>query len=61
MTERRLPTREEIEAYISEEGCICLKQVDTYQNQDSVVIMNPHDVPIIIKWLQELLEEVEKP
>jgi hypothetical protein len=58
---RRLETREAIEAYISENGFICLKQDATADSgdPDSIIAMMPHDVPLIIKWLQDILKEVE--
>lgn len=57
MTERKIETRYGIEAYISEKGFICLKQEDPMQDEDQVIIMDPIDIPVIIKWLQELVEE----
>jgi hypothetical protein len=57
--ERKLPSREEIEAYISADNCIVLKQGPVpYEDHDNLIVMCPQDVPIVIKWLQELLEEV---
>ncbi|MCM0082310.1 hypothetical protein L4X63_11990 [Geomonas sp. Red32] len=58
--ERKLPAREEIEAYIGGDGCLCLKQGPfPYEDHENIIAMCPQDVPIIIKWLQELLEEVK--
>jgi len=57
--ERRLEAREAISAYVDEQGFICLRQEDTTGNDDAVIILNPSDVPTVIAWLQELLDEVK--
>jgi hypothetical protein len=62
MKEKKLETRYGIEAYISETGNICLKQDDPQgirEGEQPIIIMNSHDVPTVIRWLQELLEEAK--
>lgn len=56
----KLPSRGEIEAYLNTEGHICLRQYHECSD-DGHIKMCPHDVPIIIGWLQQLLDEIEEP
>lgn len=54
MTEMKLKGRDEIEAYISEGGYICLKQDNPMGEDPSIITMLHHDIPQIIAWLQQL-------
>lgn len=58
-SEMKLPGREEIEAYVSEAGFICLKQQDALGNDPSIIMMFPSDVPVVIGWLKQLAEQEE--
>lgn len=58
MAERRLELREAIEAYISKNGMICLKQEDLQGHGDTVIYLTAADVPVVVRWLQELAEEL---
>ena len=55
----RIPGRDEIEAYISQGGFICLKQINTHESDPSIVSIWPSDVPMIIGWLQALKAEAD--
>ena len=53
----KLLGRETIEAYISEGGYICLKQENSMGEDPEIITMLPHDIPHIVKWLQQLANE----
>ncbi|MBI4833161.1 MAG: hypothetical protein HY801_16720 [Candidatus Lindowbacteria bacterium] len=57
MPKRRIEGRESIEAYISQSGFICLSQPDPLDNGENIIQMTEFDVPLIVEWLQELLQE----
>lgn len=58
MSERKIETTFGIEAYISESGGVALKQEDP-MGVDQIVLIETRDVPTIVKWLNELLEEIK--
>jgi len=47
----------EVKVYTAEDGCICIEQeiphTDTYP-----ISLNPEQVDIVIKWLQEAKNEI---
>ncbi len=61
MPERKLPNTGEIHVDITTEGMIDITQYygDGHSNE-SVVSLAPYQVPAIIKWLQECLDELQK-
>jgi hypothetical protein len=46
-----------VEVYVSETGHVCIKQDDP-MDEPSIVALEPNQVPRIIEWLQECLEEI---
>ncbi|MBW8017134.1 MAG: hypothetical protein FVQ82_13190 [Planctomycetes bacterium] len=49
---------EELEVYVSEENNVCIKgSYDIHAEVDSIVIMNPEQVDVVIQWLQEAKSE----
>ncbi len=52
---RSIPHKPSTEAYISTKGFICIKQEDI--GGDHSILLDTHDVPKVILWLQELLKE----
>ncbi len=55
--ERRMEARYATEVYISEAGNICIKQ-DVPMEEETLIVLEPAQVPRIIEWLQECLEEI---
>ncbi len=55
-TEMKSPGRDAIEAYISEDGYICLRQT-AEMGGDTIVMLLPHDIPQVIEWLQCLAKK----
>lgn len=58
--EMRLPGRDAIEAYISQDGMICLKQDDPCSPDPNVVVMLKNDVPTVVQWLQRLAVQLDQ-
>lgn len=56
---RRIEGTEPIEVYISEKGYVCIKQECMLGGDDSIVMMLPLHVPLVIKWLQEAAEQLD--
>lgn len=56
---RRIEGTEPIEVYISEKGYICLKQESMIGDDDSLVVMLPLHVPLVVKWLEEAAAQLE--
>ena len=54
----KLPAREPIEAYITEDRVICLKQESLVGEDPAMIILLPSDVPTVIGWLNELVAEL---
>ncbi len=59
-TEMKSPGRDAIEAYLSDDGYICLKQTDEL-GDDAIVMLLPHDIPQVIEWLQCLARQFPAP
>lgn len=59
-TEMKSPAREAIEAYISEEGYICLRQTPE-TGDEAIVMLLPHDIPQVVEWLQGLANKLPSP
>ncbi len=59
--EMKLPGRDTVEAYISEGGFICLMQEGPLFEEPNIVMMLPHDIPKVVKWLQSLAKEFPLP
>ena len=57
MPKRRLETRGAIEVYRSEAGCVCIKQEGVIGDDDQIIIMEDGDVPVVVKWLEEIIQE----
>jgi hypothetical protein len=55
-TERVIEAKPQTEAYIGQRGHIVLRQEDPY-GDEAVVVLDPTDVPTIIRWLEELVDE----
>ena len=54
---RRMELREAIEVYVSQSGNICIKQESPLGEEDQIVALEPEQVPKVVKWLYECLEE----
>ncbi len=50
-TEMKLPARDAIEAYVSADGHICLRQSSELID-DAIIMLLPHDIPQVVEWLQ---------
>lgn len=48
--------RNEVEVYLGQNGDVCIKQTDAFED-DSIVILPPQDIPQLIKFLQEVFQE----
>jgi hypothetical protein len=55
-SERVIAARPQTEAYIGQRGHIVLRQEDLY-GEEALVVLEPADVPKVIQWLEELVEE----
>ena len=58
---RRMEQRDATEVYVSESGNICIKQEDGLGADDAVISLEPSQVPTIMKWIQECMEEAGYP
>ena len=56
-TEMKSPGRDAIEAYLSEDGHICLRQTSE-MDHESIIMLLPHDIPQVVEWLQGLAGKV---
>lgn len=59
MTYRRIEPQPATEVYVSGEGLVCIRQGEL--GNDDTVLFTPEQVPLVIEWLQECLNEVERP
>ncbi len=59
-TEMKLPPRDAIEAYLSADGHICLRQSSELID-DAIIMLLPHDIPQVIEWLQCLAGKFPSP
>jgi hypothetical protein len=50
---------EEVEAYVGEDGSVVLKQPNPTK-EDSIIILNPLQIDIVVEWLREAKEEALK-
>jgi hypothetical protein len=56
---RRIEGTDPVEVYISQKGYVCIKQESMMGQEDSIVMMLPIHVPLVVKWLQEAAAQVE--
>jgi len=56
----RMERRDAIEAYIGQDGHVCLKQEDSLGHDDIVIALEPSQVPMVVKWLEHLAGESMK-
>lgn len=62
MTNRRtIPARPETSVFFNNEGTVTIMQEDPLEPEPHTVVLEPRDVPLIIKWLQEVYEEAIAP
>jgi hypothetical protein len=59
-TAMKSPCRDAIEAYISGEGYICLRQTPE-TGDEAIVMLLPHDIPQVVEWLQCLAKKLPSP
>jgi|JI81BgreenRNA_FD_contig_121_50589_length_1051_multi_2_in_0_out_0_1 hypothetical protein len=52
---KRIPPRDAIEVYVSDKGYVCIKQLGALE--ESIVALEPSQVPTVIRWLQGSLPE----
>jgi hypothetical protein len=50
---RSIPARDATEVYVTEQGQVAIKQLDSMGNEDDIVCFDPGDIPQIVQWLQE--------
>ena len=56
--ERKMDATYSIEAFINENGLISIKQEDTMDTEDSIVVVHPSQVDTLVQWLTELKDEL---
>jgi len=56
-TEMKLPARDATEAYLTQDGYICLRQT-AETGDDAVIMLLPHDIPQVVEWLQGLVNKL---
>lgn len=62
---RRMEARPALEVYLSDPGFICIKQENddfhrSPDEADAVIVLQPDQVPTVIAWLQEVLDQREQ-
>jgi len=51
---------QQVKVYISEKNLICISQDEIYNDEPNVVVINPGQVDLLIKWLNEAKEELKE-
>ena len=49
---------EDFNVYVGKVGNICISQMNYQLLDDVVIILHPKQIPLLIEWLTESLEEV---
>lgn len=48
---------QQIKVYVSDESYICISQ-DHFGGDDSVIVIHPEQIDLLIKWLKEAKDEL---
>ena len=56
--DRRIDHQPAVEVFVNQRGGISIKTED--MGGDEVIALHPDQVPTVIKWLQECLDEIEQ-
>ena len=56
MVEREM---QQLKVYVSENGYICLQQ-ECFGTDDSIISVHPDQVDLLLKWLKEAKDELQK-
>jgi hypothetical protein len=59
-TKMKLPARDATEAYLAQDGYICLRQT-AETGDEAVIMLLPHDIPQVVEWLQGLAKKLPSP